>query len=38
MRVRSERHSDDLPAFCTKIVEEFVEGAHTVATEGATAA
>src|ERR1700753_1910001 len=34
----SSRNPDDLPAFCAKIVEEFAEGRHTVATEGATAA
>src|ERR1700733_7868383 len=34
----SSRNPDDLPAFCTKIVEEFAEGAHEVSTEGATAA
>ena len=34
----SSRNPDDLPAFCAKIVEEFAEGAHEVAAEGATAA
>jgi protease I len=34
----SSRNPDDLPAFCAKIVEEFAEGAHDVAAEGATAA
>jgi protease I len=34
----SSRNPDDLPAFCAKIVEEFAEGAHDVAREGATAA
>ena len=34
----SSRDPDDLPAFCAKIVEEFAEGKHKVATEGATAA
>ena len=34
----SSRNPDDLPAFCAKIVEEFAEGTHEVATEGATAA
>ena len=33
----SSRNPDDLPAFCAKIVEEFAEGAHDVAPEGATA-
>lgn len=33
----SSRSPDDLPAFCSKIVEEFAEGAHDVAPEGATA-
>jgi protease I len=33
----SSRNPDDLPAFCEKIVEEFAEGAHDVAREGATA-
>lgn len=33
----SSRDPDDLPAFCAKIVEEFAEGAHDVAAEGATA-
>jgi protease I len=34
----SSRNPDDLPAFCAKIVEEFAEGPHDVASEGATAA
>jgi protease I len=34
----SSRKPDDLPAFCTKIVEEFAEGPHEVANAGATAA
>jgi protease I len=33
----SSRDPDDLPAFCAKIVEEFAEGTHDVAREGATA-
>jgi protease I len=33
----TSRNPDDLPAFCAKIVEEFAEGAHEVAEEGATA-
>ena len=33
----SSRKPDDLPAFCAKIVEEYAEGAHDVAREGATA-
>ena len=33
----SSRSPDDLPAFCTKIVEEFAEGEHQVHDEGATA-
>ncbi len=33
----SSRNPDDLPAFCAKIVEEFAEGRHQVATSGATA-
>ena len=32
----SSRKPDDLPAFCAKIVEEFKEGRHEVATAGAT--
>jgi protease I len=32
----SSRNPDDLPAFCAKIVEEFAEGVHRMATEGAT--
>ena len=34
----SSRKPDDLPAFNAKIVEEFAEGRHEVAAEGATAA
>jgi protease I len=33
----SSRKPDDLPAFCAKIVEEFSEGEHQVASAGATA-
>jgi protease I len=33
----TSRDPDDLPAFCSKLVEEFAEGAHEVAKEGATA-
>ncbi len=33
----TSRNPDDLPAFCSKIVEEFAEGAHDVAEAGATA-
>ena len=33
----SSRNPDDLPAFCAKIVEEFAEGKHDVASEGAAA-
>ncbi len=33
----SSRNPGDLPAFCAKIVEEFAEGRHEVAAEGATA-
>jgi protease I len=33
----SSRKPDDLPAFCSKIVEEFAEGRHDVAEAGATA-
>lgn len=33
----SSRKPDDLPAFCSKIVEEFTEGRHEVARAGATA-
>ena len=33
----SSRNPDDLPAFCSKIVEEFAEGEHKVAPAGATA-
>ena len=32
----SSRRPDDLPAFCSKIVEEFAEGTHAVADAGAT--
>jgi protease I len=32
----SSRNPDDLPAFCAKIVEEFAEGEHKVASAGAT--
>jgi protease I len=34
----TSRNPDDLEAFCDKIVEEFAEGKHEVAEEGATAA
>ncbi len=34
----SSRNPDDLPAFCAKVVEEFAEGRHEVASAGATAA
>jgi protease I len=33
----TSRNPDDLPAFCAKIVEEFAEGKHDVASAGATA-
>jgi protease I len=33
----TSRSPDDLPAFCAKIVEEFAEGKHKVASAGATA-
>lgn len=33
----SSRKPDDLPAFCAKVVEEIAEGAHEVASAGATA-
>jgi protease I len=33
----SSRKPDDLEAFCAKIVEEFAEGKHEVASAGATA-
>lgn len=33
----TSRSPDDLPAFCSKIVEEFAEGKHKVASAGATA-
>lgn len=32
----TSRKPDDLPAFCAKIIEEFAEGAHEVASAGAT--
>ncbi len=32
----TSRNPDDLPAFCAKIVEEFAEGRHEVASAGAT--
>jgi protease I len=32
----TSRNPDDLPAFCAKIVEEFAEGRHAVASAGAT--
>ncbi len=32
----SSRKPDDLPAFCSKIVEEFAEGRHETAQAGAT--
>lgn len=32
----SSRKPDDLPAFCSKIVEEFTEGRHETAQAGAT--
>jgi protease I len=32
----SSRKPEDLPAFCAKIVEEFAEGHHEVASAGAT--
>jgi protease I len=32
----TSRNPDDLPAFCNKIVEEFAEGKHEVASAGAT--
>jgi protease I len=34
----TSRNPDDLPAFCDKIVEEFAEGKHEVASAGATSA
>jgi len=34
----TSRSSDDLPAFCSKIVEELAEGEHAVHDDGATAA
>jgi deglycase len=34
----TSRQPDDLPAFCAKVVEEFAEGKHAVASAGATAA
>ena len=33
----SSRKPDDLPAFCSKVVEEFAEGRHQTAEVGATA-
>jgi protease I len=33
----SSRKPDDLPAFCAKVIEEFAQGAHASAQEGATA-
>jgi protease I len=33
----TSRNPDDLPAFCAKLIEEFAEGRHQVAPEGATA-
>jgi protease I len=33
----SSRKPDDLPAFCAKILEEFAEGRHEVASAGASA-
>jgi protease I len=33
----TSRKPDDLPAFCAKVVEEFAEGKHQVASAGATA-
>jgi protease I len=33
----TSRSPDDLPAFCSKILEEFAEGEHQVHDEGATA-
>jgi protease I len=32
----TSRNPDDLPAFCAKIVEEFAEGRHEVASAGST--
>ena len=36
MGLVTSRKPDDLPAFCDKIVEEFAEGKHEVASAGAT--
>lgn len=33
----TSRNPNDLPAFCAKVVEEFAEGKHAVASAGATA-
>jgi protease I len=33
----TSRKPDDLPAFCAKVIEEFAEGKHQVASAGATA-
>lgn len=33
----SSRNPEDRPAFCAEIVEEFAEGQHDVAAQGATA-
>jgi protease I len=34
----TSRNPNDLPAFCSKIIEEFAEGKHAVTGAGATAA